>query len=231
MRERLKILRLNNMKILIYFLTKYAIFPLLKIYHRAERIDFKNAPRKGAYIIIANHASFLDPWYLGVMFRSRRIHYLITTKWYLKNKFWKFFFDLYGCVPVNPNDMEPSTIKMILKILQEGGVVGIFPEGRICYDGKMQEFNPGAVYVAMRAKVPIVPVTICGSYEMLPRHKRIPRPKKLRIIVGKPIYFSNLEGEKKNSKDFYIKEMQKIKTWISDQLNHFQKRRQSFRPS
>lgn len=218
--------RFKGLDTLFYFFTKYTCFLVFKIYHRAERFGFKNAPLKGPYIVIANHASFLDPWYLGVLFRARHIRYLITTKWYLKNKVLKFFFDLYGCVPVNPHDMDPSSIKATLRILREGGVVGIFPEGRVCFDGNMQEFNPGALYVAMRAGVPVIPVTICGSYEMLPRHKVVPKPVKLRIVVGRPIVFSDDHKEKKNSKDFYVHEMEKIKSWMADQLAQFEDEKQ-----
>ncbi len=213
--------RFKYLDALFYFFTKYTLFPVFKIYHRAERVGLKHVPLKGPFIVIANHASFLDPWYLGVMFRRRHIRYLITNKWYLKNKFFTFLFDLYGCVPVTPDNMEPSTIKAILNILKKGGAVGIFPEGRVCYDGKLQEFNPGALYVAMRTKVPIIPVTICGSYEMLSRHKLVPRPAKLKIVIGKAINYSDYDNEKKNSKDIFINEMQKIKDWIIEQLDQF----------
>ena len=58
---------------------------------------------------------------------------------------------------------NPSAIKHSLEILNKGGVIGIFPEGGICYDGKLHKFKPGAFRLARRASVPIVPAAICGS--------------------------------------------------------------------
>jgi len=208
-----------------YFFTMYALFPILKVYHQAERAGFKNVPRKGPFIIVANHASYLDPWYLSTLFPIRHFRYLVTNKWFKKNKLWTLLFELYGCVPITPDEMEPSTIKIVLKIVKEGGAAGIFPEGRVCYDGKTQEFNTGAVYIAMRAKVPIVPAAICGSYAMFPRHAKFPRPRKLRIVIGKPIDYSHFDDLKKDSKDIYISETQKIRDWIVDQLRQFEHRK------
>ena len=108
------------------------------------------------------------------------------------------WFDLFNCVPVNPFSMELSTIKEVMRILKKRGIIGIFPEGRVCYDGKFQEFNPGAIYIAKKANVPILPIAICGSYQALPRQNRIPKPKKMRIVVGKPIHFSKNRNENKN---------------------------------
>ena len=73
-----------------------------------------------------------------------------------------------------------------MKILKKGGVVGIFPEGKVTNNGKMKEFDSGAVYIASKANVPFVPVAICGSYDALPRHKKFPRPKQIKIVIGKP---------------------------------------------
>lgn len=217
--------RLKGWDTLFYFFSVYICFPLFKIYHRAERIGFQNVPLKGPFIAISNHSSFLDPWYISAMLPIRHIHYLVTTKWYLKSRVWRFFFDSYGCIPVNPGNMNPSTIKAILRALTDGEAVGIFPEGRVTDDGELQKFHPGALYIAVRAKVPVIPIAVCGSYETLPRDRKVPYPYKLRIVFGKQVIFSDILHAQTTAKEIYIMEMQKIRTWIADQLAQFKEGR------
>ena len=212
---------------IFYFITTYFLYPIFKIYHRAEGAGIRNIPRKGPFIVIANHACFFDPWYLGVTFRARYVRCFVTNKWYKKNKLWTFFFDLYGCVPATPENMEPSSIKLILKILQYGGAIVIFPEGRVSDDGILQEFKPGAVYIAMKAKVPIIPVAICGSHEIMARNELLPKPSKLKIVVGEAIDVSNIASGKQKMKDACMRETQKIKDWIAEQLKQFENRKHS----
>lgn len=204
-----------------YSITNFLLLLFCKVYHRADWVGFKDVPLKGPFIIVANHESFIDPWFIAALLLPRHVRYLVTTKWYYKNKLWKLLFDLNSCIPVNPFKMEHSTIKAVMKVLKKGGIVGIFPEGRVCYDGKLQEFNPGAIYVAMKANVPILPIAICGTYQALPRQNLIPKPKKMRIVIGKPLHFAKSLDENKNSKDKYSNEMQKIKDWIAGQIEQF----------
>ena len=204
-----------------YFLSNFILLIFIKLYHRAELTGLEHAPRKGPVIFVANHSSFLDPWYLAALYllQFREIRYMTTTHWYYKNWFWKSFLYLSGCFPVRPGNISPSTIKRALKILKRGGVVGIFPEGAITYDGELQEFNPGACYLAMKANAPIIPVAICGTFRAFPRQQRFPRPRKIKFIMGKPIHFSAKADH--CSKDAFVTEMQKIKEWIGRQTEQF----------
>ena len=212
---------------IIYFFTMYLLFPFLKIYHRAEREGLEHIPKKGPCIVVANHASFFDPWYLSALFPPRWIHYLTTTRWYYKSKIWKLFFDLNGCIAIKPGSTGPSTLKQVIRILKKGGIVGIFPEGKITYDGKLLEFDPGAIYLASRENVPIIPVAICGSYAALPRQRKVPKPTKIKIIVGKPRYFAKESAKEKFSKDFYNDKMLEIKNWIEQELRNFDNQKRS----
>ena len=211
---------------LLYWFAIYCLFPFIKIYHRASREGLENVPWKGPFIIVANHSSFMDPWYLSILFRRRIIHYLTTTDWYYKSKLWQLFFWLNGCIPVTKGKFELSAMKLILQTLKKGGIIGIFPEGGIGYDSELREFNAGAVSLAMRAKVPVIPAAICGAFEAFPRHTSFPRPKKIKIIIGKPIHFPPWTKGDNNETGFYEKEMQKIKEWIGDQIEQFRKSRQ-----
>ena len=102
---------------MFYWFFKIICWPVFKIFHRAERVGLENVPKKGPLIVVANHFSFLDPWYLLSTFRLRFIRYMMISDWYYKNIFWKFFFHHMGGFPVTPGKLEVSTMKTIKKII------------------------------------------------------------------------------------------------------------------
>ena len=71
--------------------------------------------------------------------------------------------------------------------VKNGRSLAVFPEGRRTEDGQLQKFEPGAFKIALKAGVPIVPVTIRGTFAMLPRTTLAPRPGRVDVIVGEPI--------------------------------------------
>jgi 1-acyl-sn-glycerol-3-phosphate acyltransferase len=148
---------------------------------------FDAVPKQGPVLIAANHSCFLDPW-LVTMVNRRDISWLTTRQWYDRSWFWKKFFDAQGVLPVQAEDPQGTIERMSLH-LERGKIVGIFPEGRISYDGKIHRFRPGLSRVAARTGVPVVPVGIRGSYESLPRTRRFPRPSKISIHYGEPRTF------------------------------------------
>jgi len=71
--------------------------------------------------------------------------------------------------------------------VKAGRSLAVFPEGRRTDDGQLQAFEPGAFKIALRAGVPIVPVTIRGTFKMLPRTSLAPRPGRVDVIISEPI--------------------------------------------
>jgi 1-acyl-sn-glycerol-3-phosphate acyltransferase len=162
--------------------------PLMGLYWRLSAEGaFDAFPRTGPVLIAANHSCFLDPW-LVTMVNRRDISWLTTRQWYDRSWFWTKFFDAQGVLPVQAEDPQ-ATIDLMCQHLERGKIVGIFPEGRISYDGKVHRFRPGLSRVAARTGVPVVPVGIRGSFESLPRTRRFPRPSKISIHYGEPRVF------------------------------------------
>jgi hypothetical protein len=74
-------------------------------------------------------------------------------------------------------------------VLAKGKVVGIFPEGRISYDGRINRFRSGVARIAAASGAPVIPVGVRGAFESLPRTKRFPMPRKITVRVGASLAF------------------------------------------
>jgi 1-acyl-sn-glycerol-3-phosphate acyltransferase len=144
-------------------------------------------PRRGPLLLAANHASFLDPWFIAITF-PRRTHFLMTRQWYDRSTLWREFFRANAAHPVA--DDPQSTISDVCAMLARGWVVTIFPEGKITSDGHIQRFRPGLGRMAARSGAPVVPIGLRGSFETLPRDRKIPPRVPVSVHVGEPIHFA-----------------------------------------
>jgi 1-acyl-sn-glycerol-3-phosphate acyltransferase len=120
----------------------------------------------------------------------RHIRYLVASQWYHRNSAWKAVFRAFGTVPVRQRDPR-ATISVVEEVLERGEVVGIFPEGRVSNDGRMQRFHSGVARAAARSGAPVLPLGIRGGFESLPRAGRIPRPTRVTIHAGRSFQFAD----------------------------------------
>ena len=162
------------------------------------RVYGKENIRPGqAYIYMANHASLLDiPALIGYMpYRFS----VIAKKELLRMPFLGRYLRSTGHFPVDRGDARKAArdLRRVIEEVGAGKSLAVFPEGTRSADGRLLEFKPGAFKIAVRAGVPIVPVTIRGAHECLPRGSLAPRPGRVDVIIGAPIdttaYRDNLE--------------------------------------
>ena len=140
---------------------------------------------KGA-ILAVNHTSFADPVFTGVS--SPRVLYYLARKDLFQYRFFGAFLSAINVIPFNRDVPDVGTLRQIIKLLQDGKLVLIFPEGTRSPDGDLLSGQGGIGLVALRAKVPIVPVYIKGAYKVLPRHRNFIRLAKVTVSIGDPIY-------------------------------------------
>jgi 1-acyl-sn-glycerol-3-phosphate acyltransferase len=165
-----------------------ALGPVIGVYWRLGLDGNVEAiPRSGPLIVAANHSSFLDPWFIALPF-PRRLRYLINHRWYHRSPVWKRLFRAWGTIPVKERDPR-GTIRQLREHLDRGQAIGMFPEGKISWDGRIQSPQTGVARVAASSGAPVLPVGIRGGFEALPRERRIPRPRRVRIVVGGPLRF------------------------------------------
>jgi 1-acyl-sn-glycerol-3-phosphate acyltransferase len=147
-----------------------------------------NVPSQGPVIVATNHSSFIDPWLVACLSPLQPVHFLVTARWYERSDFWRWFFDGQYCIPAALED-PVETIGRSVELLRQGATLGIFPEGRISKDGRMQRGRVGIGWAAALTGVPVVPAALHGSYDVLPRDRRWPRPGRIELRIGPPRVF------------------------------------------
>lgn len=180
---------------MLYIIAKIKFLIIFKLFFRLKVTGQQNIPRDGPFIIVANHSSLLDPVILGVSIKPKIIFvaaaYLFEIRWlgYLLRK--------ANSIPVQrENDIK--AIKQSLKILQQGIVLGIFPEGGVDRQKDDLPIKAGAAYLATKVGVPIVPIRIKGADKVLPRGAKFIRSlNKIEVEIKKPIYCSRQTNKNK----------------------------------
>src|SRR5262249_38037676 len=166
-------------------LVAWTIFARIRVYG-AENLE----PNR-TYVYMANHSSLIDIpalfAYLPYQFRimaKKELFYVPFMGWHL----WTA-----GNFPVDRSDARKTarSLRGVIEGVRGGKSLAVFPEGSRSPDGRLREFKAGAFKIAMRAGVPIVPVTIRGTHKNLPKGSLAPRPGRVEVIIGKPIETSD----------------------------------------
>jgi len=162
-------------------LVAWSIFARIKV-HGVEHVK-PDRP----YVYMANHSSLIDTpalfAYLPLPFRimaKRSLFFVPFMGWHL----WTA-----GHFPIDRGNARKTAVSMrrVIEGVRKGQSLAVFPEGTRTADGRLQPFKPGVFKIALRAKVPIVPVTIKGTFSLLPKTTLAPRPGTVDVILGKPI--------------------------------------------
>ncbi len=138
-------------------------------------------------VYTSNHTSFMDT---PLVFSSLPFQFRILAK----QSLWKWPFIGWhlhrsGQIPVDEESGSGSIVGLnrAIRALKSGMPLFIFPEGGRTKDGQMQAFMRGPAYIAIRARVPLVPMALIGTYELLPIHTHHFRPRPVKLVIGKSI--------------------------------------------
>ena len=155
----------------------------------------ENIPAQGGLIIVANHQTYIDPFWVGAPV-DRPVRFLAWDEafgWPVVGKAMRWL----GAWPLQVEKSDPTAIKRSLRWLRDGGAVVMFPEGgRGSPDGSLGRFKPGAVRMALESEVPILPVTIRGGERVWPNTMSVPRVGgHVEVIYHPLIKVAQLENE------------------------------------
>lgn len=187
---------------------------LMKVLFKIEYGGPENIPERDALIVVANHTTFLDPFWIGLRF-YRTLHYmamapLFKYSWSAKILRW------FGAFPVKLENPESSTIKTALSILSRGEALVLFPEGGRSKGGRLTPFKDGAAKLALRTGATILPAVVLGGSRVWPPGMLLPRPGKVRVHYLKPIPREAFEHMSAGELTLHIQEV--IKTELDSCL-------------
>jgi 1-acyl-sn-glycerol-3-phosphate acyltransferase len=176
---------------MIYRLAQRLVRALWPLVGRVQVEGLDHIPDRGAFILIANHQSYLDPILLQAVVR-RPIHTMSKSTQFSDPITGPIVKALKG-FPVRRFQVDPQAVRLALRILAEGHAVGIYIEGERTWDGRLQPPRLGTIRLLLKAGVPVIPCGINGTYDIWPRWDRRVRRGTVRIRVGEPMLFPRLD--------------------------------------
>jgi len=188
----------------LYWLLKWIfIGPLLKAVFRPEASGAENVPDEGPAILACNHLSYTD-WLFMPLVIPRRVTFVAKAEYFegrgLKGWIQRSFFSGTGQVPIDRSGGRASegALRTGLRILGNGDLFGIFPEGTRSPDGRLYRGRTGIARLALEAKVPVIPVGVLRTDEVAPPGKIFGKLVRPVVRFGKPLDFNRYEGMESN---------------------------------
>jgi len=188
---------------MLYLIGRLVFFVLALFFFKYRALGRESVPRTGGVIIASNHASYLDPIFVGIG-TSRVLHFMARESLF-ENFFFSTLIRLVHTFPIKRNFQDVGAMREAISRLKKGKALLIFPEATRTRDGNLQSAKAGISYLAYAAGVPVVPAYIKGSYEVLPKGARSIRPAPVRVYFGAPLDFSEFmnQADYKNVSDAY----------------------------
>lgn len=162
----------------------------------------ENIPKDKNFIISANHASYLDHLILSsliVTHLGKKIYYL-AKKEHFETFFQRLWHRNVGAVPIDRQAGGTEALKIAIKYLNDDKIMGVYPEGTRTLAGKLQRAKTGVARLALAAKVPVLPVGLIGTFEIMPKGQHYPKLKRATVNIGKLMYFDNYYGKENDKK-------------------------------
>jgi len=179
---------------LFYWTIKTIAWPVTRLWVRLGITGGGYVPRRGPCIIVANHTSYADAVVLGSAC-PRRLRFMISGPIYRLLRL-RWFYYMMGSIPVSAEAPDPGALKTALRTLHAGGAVGIFPEGQRMADGVPGAGKAGVAVLAARTGAPVVPAAIVGAHRVMPVGAIFPRPRRIRVVFGRPMVFPEPAGRR-----------------------------------
>ena len=169
-----------------YWLARWFCRTSAAILFRWRCYGLENIPKEGAFLLVSNHQSFLDPIFVGSR-PKRHVCYLARDTLF-KNWFFGPLIRSVYAIPVKREHGDLGAMRKVIEVLKEGDGVCLFPEGTRTHDGRIVPFRAGLGLLCRRGNAAIVPVLIDGAFDCWPRTQKIFRlGTEITVHYGKAI--------------------------------------------
>jgi 1-acyl-sn-glycerol-3-phosphate acyltransferase len=184
-----------------YWLAKFVLIgPVLHALWRPWASGLENIPDDRPAILASSHLSFSDSFFFPLLVK-RKVTFLAKSEYFttpgLKGLVSKLFFSGVGQVPIDRSDSDASraALNTGLRVLREGKLLGIYPEGTRSPDGRLYRGKTGVARLALESGAVVVPCVMIDTDKIQPQGRVLPRLRpRPGVLVGKPLDFSRYEG-------------------------------------
>ena len=172
-------------------------------FFRGEVVGTDNIPADGPYLIASNHASHLDPPFVGCQVPRQMRFFARRTLW--SNAVASWWLNNTETIPVDRDSGDIGAIKRVLQALDEERAIVLFPEGTRSMDGRLQTPKAGVGLMACKTGVPVVPCRVYGSFDAFGKGDKVPHfGTPVTIVFGKPIPASEYDAPKAGKERYQI---------------------------
>ncbi|MCK1817651.1 1-acyl-sn-glycerol-3-phosphate acyltransferase [Streptomyces sp. XM4011] len=185
-----------------FVLLKTLFGPLLRLFFRPRVEGLENVPGEGPVVLAGNHLTFIDSVILPLI-SKRQVHFIgkdeYVTGRSLKGRIMAWFFTGVGMIPVARDGGHGGVAALMtgLRVLEQGKVFGIYPEGTRSPDGRLYRGRTGIARLTLMSGAPVVPFAMIGTDQVQPGGKGLPRigrGRRITVRFGTPLDFSRYEG-------------------------------------
>jgi 1-acyl-sn-glycerol-3-phosphate acyltransferase len=186
-----------------YWVLKILLTPVLRLVFRVRSEGTRHVPRRGPAILASNHRSFIDSVFLPLVVH-RRVTFVAKAEYF---ESWKtaWFFRAVGMIPLKRGGGSASerALAAAREVLDNGGVLGIYPEGTRSPDGRLYKGHTGAARLAMQCHAPVIPVAQFGTSEVQPIGVMWPKLfRRVAVKLGEPMWWPVGAGGVRALRDF-----------------------------
>jgi 1-acyl-sn-glycerol-3-phosphate acyltransferase len=185
---------------LFYWVLKWVLIgPVIKLIFRPTAEGAENVPEEGGAILASNHLSYSD-WLFMPLVIPRRVTFVAKAEYFttpgVKGWFQRKFFSGAGQVPIDRSGASAAegALTAAKRILGQGDLFGIYPEGTRSHDGRLYRGKTGVARLALETGVPVIPVAVLGTDVVAPPGKKFGTFTRPAVRFGTPLDFSRYEG-------------------------------------
>ncbi len=197
----------------VYTFLERLLRPLFTFVYRIEITGREHVPKSGPCVLAANHVSVMDGFFLALSV-TRQVRFMAKAELY-RVPVVKQILHAAGAFPVKRGADAGRAVTAGVALLEQGAVIGVFPEGTSLPDQK-RGYKRGAARLALASGAPLIPVGLIGTeFALEPRTHRIRMPR-VRIVIGEPIRVERQEPTEAAATELTTRLQRAIETLVAD---------------